>query len=82
MELTKNGENLRTSIVDTTTYQKPGIIIIGVQSKTFPKYRKCPTKQPSFVMGNLLYAFSPIQADHLLQTAETIIRSAKRIGAN
>ena len=77
-----NSENLRTSIVDTIRYQKPGIIIIGVQSKTFPKYRKCPTKQPSFVMGNLLYAFSPVQADHLLQTAAIIIRSAKSIGAN
>ena len=59
--------------MDTTTYQKPGIIIIGVQSKTFPKYRKCPTKQPSnltkFCHGNLLYAFSPAQTDHLLQSS-------------
>ena len=38
-------KNLRMDIMDRKTYRKPGIV--GVQSKTSPKYRKYRTNKPT-----------------------------------
>ena len=52
---------LKIRILDTKTYCKPSIV--GVQSKTSRKYRKCRPIRQSFAVSNLFYPFSS-KPDH------------------